>query len=105
MDLIENNKGDWAAGTIHVKHLPQALGLCVRLNHCSTSWCWEAFHRPCPDHTSADCRKTHTPTEIGCHARHQPARQEHLEVGCLAQGHFDPPRGGSYQQLSNCLTA
>ena len=28
---------------------------------------------------------------IGCHARHQPARQEKLGVRRLAQGHFDTP--------------
>ena len=40
----------------------------------------------------------HTPTVIGCHARHQPARQEQLRVRCLAQGHFDTPRVGLNQQ-------
>ena len=35
---------------------------------------------------------THTP--IGCHARYQPACQEQSGVRCLAQGHFDTPRGG-----------
>ena len=28
----------------------------------------------------------HTPTAIGCHARHQPARQVQLGVRCLTQG-------------------
>ena len=36
----------------------------------------------------------HTPTAIGCHARHQPARQEQLTFGCLAEGRFDTPRVG-----------
>ena len=31
---------------------------------------------------------------IGCHARYQPARQEQLGVGCLAQGRFDTPGVG-----------
>ena len=46
----------------------------------------------------------HTPTAIGCHARHQPARQEQLGVRCLAQGHFDTPRVGSNRQPSDCQT-
>ena len=44
----------------------------------------------------------HTPTAIGCHARHQPARQEQLGVRCLAQGHIDKARVGSNRQLSDC---
>ena len=44
----------------------------------------------------------HTPTAIGCHARHQPARQEQSGVRCLAQGHFDTPRVGSNRQPSDC---
>ena len=46
----------------------------------------------------------HTPTEIGCHARYQPACQEQLRVRRLAQGHFDTPRVGSNRQPSNCQT-
>ena len=46
----------------------------------------------------------HTPTVIGCHARHQPAHQEQLRVRCLAQGHFHTPRVGSNRQPSNCQT-
>ena len=46
----------------------------------------------------------HTPTAIGCHARYQPARQEQLGVGCLAQGHFDTPRVGSNWQPFDCQT-
>ena len=50
---------------------------------------------------------THTfthPTAIGRHARYQPARQEQLGVGRLAQGHFDTPRVGSNRQPSDCQT-
>ena len=46
----------------------------------------------------------HTPTAIGCHARHRPTHQEQLGVRCLAQGHFDTPRGGSDRQPSDCQT-
>ena len=47
---------------------------------------------------------TRTPTAIGCHARHQPARQEQLGVRRLAQGHFDTARLGSNRQPSDCQT-
>ena len=47
---------------------------------------------------------THTPTAIGCYARHQPARQEQSGVRRLAQGHFDTPRVGSNRQPSDCQT-
>ena len=57
----------------------------------------KASHSPIHTHI-------HTPTAIGCHARYQPACQEQLGVRCLAQGHFDTPRGGSNRQPSDCQT-
>ena len=63
----------------------------------------DASHSLTHTHTHTHTH-TRTPTPIGCHARHQPARQEQLGVRHFAQGLFDTPRVGSSQQPSDCQT-
>ena len=60
----------------------------VPLSKVLYNWCLSLTH-------------SYTPMAIGCHSKHQPARQEQLEVRCFAEGGIEPANQINLDYSSN----